>query len=191
MYKLCKTEQSAARQRAIENALLKKMDLVPFESITITELCEKINIPRKAFYRYFGSKEDALHGAIFHTMCDYKPYRESIADGNGTFLIDELENFFKFWIEKKKILDVLKKNNMFSILFEAAVTFPLNDFITIEKFLPKDSYNTRIRVFKFALSGLISLMVEWYEDGFIPSPREMAILAKRLLSNPLFSFPNN
>ena len=189
MYKLCKTEQSAARQRAIENALLKKMELVPFEAITITELCEKINIPRKAFYRYFDSKEDALYGAVFHTMCDYKPCRENVAESNGAFVVDELENFFVFWIEKKNILDVLKKNNMFSILFEAAVTFPINDFITTEKFLPSDSQNMRMRVFKFALSGLISLMIEWYEDGFSPAPREMAILAKRLLSNPLFSFP--
>ena len=188
MYKLCKTEQSAARQRAIEDALLKKMELVPFEAITITELCEKINIPRKAFYRYFDSKEDALYGAIFHTMCDYKPRRDSVSS-DGSFLIDELENFFAFWIEKKSVLDVLKKNNMFSILFEATVTFPINDFITTEKFLPGDSHNMRIRVFKFALSGLISLMIEWYGDGFTPAPREMAILSKRLLSNPLFSFP--
>lgn len=188
MYKLCKTEQSANRQRAIENALLSKMQLKPFEDITITELCEKISIPRKAFYRYFDTKDDALYGAIFHIMCDYKPCRENVADGNGAFLIDELENFFNFWIEKKEILDVLKKNNMFSVLFEAAVTFPIDDFVITKKFLPSDSDNIRIRVFKFALSGLISLMVEWYNDGFRPSPHEMAILSKRLLGNPLFSF---
>ncbi len=189
MYKLCKTEQSAARQRAIEDALLKKMERTPFEDITITELCEKINIPRKAFYRYFDTKEDALHGAIFHMMCDYTPYRESVSDGDSSFLVDELENFFSFWIDKKTVLDVLKKNNMFSVLFEAAVTFPINDFITTEKFLPSDNHNMRMRVFKFALSGLITLMIEWYSDGFTPPPREMAILSKRLLSNPLFSFP--
>ena len=44
MYKLCKTEQSARRQRKIEDCLLDIMRTKNFDDITITELCEIRNI---------------------------------------------------------------------------------------------------------------------------------------------------
>ena len=53
MYKLCKTEQSVRRQREIENCLFDILKEKKYDEITITELCERMNIPRKAFYRYF------------------------------------------------------------------------------------------------------------------------------------------
>ena len=37
MYKLCKTEQSAARQRLLESGLLEAMSLQRYEEISISE----------------------------------------------------------------------------------------------------------------------------------------------------------
>ena len=39
MYKLCKSEQSALRQREMEQQLLKMMETTRFEDITISDLC--------------------------------------------------------------------------------------------------------------------------------------------------------
>jgi AcrR family transcriptional regulator len=60
MYKMCKTEKSASRQRLIEQTLLELMKREPYDAITITSLCSELKMPRKAFYRYFDSKETAL-----------------------------------------------------------------------------------------------------------------------------------
>lgn len=38
---------------------------------TIMELCSWLDIPRKAFYRYFSSKEGALYALIDHTLMDF------------------------------------------------------------------------------------------------------------------------
>ena len=57
MYNLCKTEQSALRQRQIEDTLLSEMAVRRYEGISVSDLCQKSAIPRKAFYRYFSSKE--------------------------------------------------------------------------------------------------------------------------------------
>ena len=51
MYKLCKTEQSARRQRELEEGLLSAMKLWRYDEITISDLCEQMEIPRKAIYR--------------------------------------------------------------------------------------------------------------------------------------------
>ena len=71
MYKLCKTEQSAKRQRDIENCLLELLSTRRYEDVTITEICEKMNMPRKSFYRYFDGKEGVMQSLIQHTMMDY------------------------------------------------------------------------------------------------------------------------
>ena len=51
MYKLCKTEQSAQRQRELEYGLLDAMLVKNYEDISISDLCDHLQIPRKSFYR--------------------------------------------------------------------------------------------------------------------------------------------
>ena len=61
MYKLCKTEQSAQRQRQLEEGLLTAMRTKRYEEISISDLCDQMGIPRKSFYRYFFGTDGALH----------------------------------------------------------------------------------------------------------------------------------
>ena len=82
MYKLCKTEQSAQRQRQLEEGLLTAMKTKRYEEITISDLCEQMDIPRKSFYRYFSSKDGALHALIDHTLLDFEQHT-GILSGNA------------------------------------------------------------------------------------------------------------
>lgn len=70
MYKLCKIEESANRQRKIENVLIDMMQKQDFSKIKVNELCKRADIPRKTFYAYFDSKEDVLNALIEHTIYD-------------------------------------------------------------------------------------------------------------------------
>ena len=71
MYKYCKTEQSVQRQREMEKGLLDMMKYKQFEEISVSDLCDRLNIPRKSFYRYFSSKEGALHALLAHTLLEF------------------------------------------------------------------------------------------------------------------------
>ena len=51
MYKLCKTEQSAGRQRELEQGLLHLMLKNRYEDISVSDLCNFMKIPRNSFYR--------------------------------------------------------------------------------------------------------------------------------------------
>ena len=74
MYKLCKTEQSAARQRQLEQGLLQAMQTQRYEDISISDLCDRMGIPRKSFYRYFSGKEGALAALIDHTLMEFEQF---------------------------------------------------------------------------------------------------------------------
>ena len=186
MYKLCKTEQSVKRQREIENCLLKILFTKNFEEITITELCEKMNMPRKAFYRYFDSKEDALSALIDHSMSEYKGFVVDKSGESNRSLTAELEEYFIFWYGKRELLAALDRSNLIGNLIERTINYPVGDRISLAKFLPDDEKKVRERIFKFAFSGLVYTMISWYRDGFNVSTAEMAKTACRMFREPLF-----
>ena len=186
MYKLCKTEQSTKRQREIERVLFDIMMKKAYSDITVTELCDSLSMPRKAFYRYFDSKDDALYALIEHTMAEYNGFSFDSDKGKVRTLKREVEKYFDFWKEHKLLLDALYKNHMLEKIIEVSVSFPVNDMVSIKKFLPDDSDWARERVFKFAICGLVFQMLDWYRDDFKASTSDMARLACRTLSKPLF-----
>lgn len=186
MYKLCKTEQSTKRQREIENALLELMSKKQYPEISITELCEKLEMPRKTFYRYFDSKEDTLYALIEHTMSEYQSFPASPNQEGLRTLTGEIENYYKFWICHKPLLDALHKNDMLEKILEVSVSFPVKDMVSLKKFLPDDSEWAREKIFKFAVCGLCFQMLDWYKSGFKTSIADMARLSCRTLSKPLF-----
>ena len=116
MYKLCKTEQSAARQRQLEEGLLLTMAAMRYEDITVSDLCERIGVPRKTFYRYFDSKDGALHALLDHTLMQYEGFNAVYLSGEARTLQRELEQFFQFWVLHKDLLDALDKSDISGML---------------------------------------------------------------------------
>ncbi len=185
MYKLCKTEQSAQRQRKIEHVLLDMMIKKNYEDISITELCERLEIPRKTFYRYFDSKEGALYALIEHTMSEYVGFHQD-KQGKIRTLKNEIEQYYCFWYDHKYFLDAFSKNNMLEKIIEVSISFPVNDMVSFSKFLPDDTEWVRNKIFKFAICGLVFQMIDWYKDGFKISISDMSEISCRMLSKPLF-----
>ena len=186
MYKLCKTERATTRQREIEIGLLDALSHKRFEDITVSELCDSLGVPRKAFYRYFDGKEGALRALIDHTLTGFGGTASKYSEGRRRSLTRDIESFFLFWYEQKPLLDALEKSGLFSHLIDASLDFPINDMVSLEKFLPEDSESMRRSVFKFAICGLMYTMLSWYKSGFAESPHAMARSACRMLSRPLF-----
>ena len=138
MYKICKSEVSAARQREIERRLLELMGTKRYEDITVTELSDSMNMPRKAFYRYFDSKDDALCALIDHTMTEYSGFTVDRSSERNRSLKRELEEYFKFWISKKELLDALDRSGLVGTLIErnTDTQFPSTASITPSRLPP-------------------------------------------------------
>lgn len=193
MYKLCKTEESSRRQREIEGYLLSLMTVKNFEDISVMDICLGMNMPRKAFYRYFDNKDGALHALIDHTLMDFEPFNEAYERGRGKStarrqLKGELERFFVFWTlpEKKALLDGLEKSNLTGLLIQSSVDFSNSSFVNPAKFLPDESEWMRTELLQFAICGLMSITLSWYRGGFAESTSDMAAAAARMFSRPLF-----
>ena len=92
---VCFVQQSICRQRELEQGVLRIMTEQRYEDITVIDLCNGLNIPRKAFYRYFSSKEGALFALIDHTLMDFTV--DFFASGQDA-TYGTLERFFRFLV---------------------------------------------------------------------------------------------
>ena len=170
MYKICKTEQSANRQRELEMGLLNLMTERAYEDISISDLCLRLNIPRKAFYRYFSCKEGALQALIDHSLMEFNVIVEDRMD---------LTEFFNFWRSQKPLLDAISKNNLQNVFYSRI----------IESALREEHITSSAKVCKmnFILFGLMSMVLSWYQTGYRDSTKEMARIAKQVLTTPLIT----
>ena len=180
MYKICKTERSAKRQREIELAFLKLMETTPYNDISVTLLCQSIGIPRKAFYRYFDTKEDALLALIDHTLAEC----DTIVASNAP-LRTRVERVVLFVKRQKPLLDALDKNDLLGPLTSIAARSPACKPEFLANVFPNEPEWVRPTLACFAASGFIFLVIEWHKNGFDRTVSEMTDIAYRLLARPL------
>lgn len=186
MYKLCKTEQSAARQRELEEGLLRAMSHRHYDEISVSDLCDEMGIPRKSFYRYFSGKDGALHALIDHTLLSFEAYSlENGARAKGPYY-GNLERFFAFWLQQKPLLDALGRSSLSGELVMRTIHHALSDTGEPSLRAKKEDGKSWKHAITFCVCGLMSLVLDWHREGYALSPRQMSDIATRLLTEPLF-----
>ena len=182
MYKLCKTEQSTQRQRQLERGLLQLMQVKRYEEISISDLCERMQIPRKSFYRYFSSKDGALFALLDHTMLDF--YEGGFHSPNAGTAMGDLDRFFVFWYEKRELLDALQRSGLSGILVERATELARRERMMPDRMKKWTAHHQELAL-SFALCGLMSMILQWHHQGYPITPAEMTGIAASMLTKPL------
>lgn len=178
MAKICTNEKTASRQRWIENGLLELMQEQKFEDITVTALCLHLDLSRRSFYRYFNDIEDVLDSLMHRTFQEMPPL-------TGFFGISELTASYDFWLQRKALLSALIRSEMPGKLTEYTLKYV--DETVLKKSLNADLSELEIshEVSLFVVTGLASLLVSWYLEGFLKAPEQMARIAYRMLTAPI------
>ncbi len=181
MYKICQTEQTLQRQRQMEQGLLHLLQKKRFDDISVSDLCDYLHTPRKAFYRYFSSKEGALYALLDHTLMDFQ-FTELY--GKPGAALSELDRFFSFWYSNKELLDALERSSLSGILVERATGFALRERMMPRYMLTWDTNYQGIAI-SFAICGLMSMVIQWHHQKFQQTPEEMTKIAVTMLTSPL------
>ncbi len=186
MYKQCQSERSAARQHELEQGLLTLMATRDYEDISVTDICERMGIPRKSFYRYFSGKDGALMALLDHTLMSYETYSARYYNSEKRTIQGELEGCFRFWIDQKQLLDVLERNRMTAVLIQRCIHSVLCNNALPFRMLPKVMQEDQESIVMFAISGLMALVIRWHHGGYVETVEQMAATAVHLLCTPLF-----
>ena len=183
MYKFCKTEQSQQRQRELEQGLLEMMLHKQFEEVSVSDLCDRLQIPRKSFYRYFSSKEGALYALLDHTLLEF--YSTGSIEGlRGGTPIGDLERFFRFWKNHKQLMDAVQRSNLGGLLVERAVSLAKKEEL-MPGYVKDWEENLKDVAMSFVVCGLMSMVLQWHRENYNIPTDKMAKTAIQMLSRPL------
>ena len=185
MYKQCRTEQSAVRQLELEQGLLEAMSQQRYDEISVSDLCERMQIPRKSFYRYFSGKDGALHALIDHALMDYNSFEWTEHALEKRSPEWDMARVFDYWKYQKPLLDALERSGLSGILIQRAIGYTQTK-LELPLFLTRDDKKERDYITQFAVCGLMTLVVQWHHEGYPQSVQQMGHVALRLLSQPLF-----
>ena len=184
MYKLCKTEQSATRQRQLEQGLLQIMQIKRYEDISISDLCDRLCVPRKSFYRYFSGKDGALAALIDHTLMDFSHLLPVGSKAKNSTAASELDRFFRFWRERKSLLDALQRSGLSGMLVERSMSHAMQERLMPRYLNGLPDYMQELAM-TFCVSGLLALVIQWHHNGYREGVEEIVRVASMMLSKPL------
>ena len=185
MYKQCRTEQSAARQRELLIGLQQAMNQTHYDEITVSSLCDQMQIPRKSFYRYFSSKDGALHALIDHMLMDFEHQSELLSGGTLGDVHQDLRKFFEFWQQRRQLLDALERSSLSGVLVQRAISQAQNEYAPPRSQTDPQTRRIQSHAITFAICGLMSMVTRWHRSGYTQTPAEMAQIASTLLTKPL------
>ena len=179
MYKQCATEESAQRQRQLEQCLLELMLLTDFAHITISDICDRAGISRKSFYRYFGSKDDCLNALIDHAVIDGASYYlPNHTDRTAAWL--SAERFFRYWKEQAPLMDALTKNDLSTQLVHRMILYISQEEHDLGVLFHPRPDDTRERILFFS-AGVMTLVLDWHASGYRKSILQMSKILTDLI----------
>lgn len=176
MYRKCATEISVQHQKQVEQSLLELMKKMPYEDISVTQLCQAAGISRRVFYHLFNNKTDALYALIDHTILETESYHT----GNP----DQALRFFQYWQENASLLSALSKNDLISVLLERMIDIIVNEDYDVRNWLRTDNTKYGKDILIYNLCGAMGMTYNWYHSGYEKSPEEMAALLAQLTRLP-------
>jgi len=155
--RVLKTEESI--KKAFKDMLLE----MPYEKITVKELCERAIINRKTFYLHYDSIEDVLEEFQEEQSCEYF---DKIKDFDHIKEVDKLiKVFFEFSQEQGKFYEIIHCNSHYDYIHKKQtnkISIKSQDnFGSIKKF-DEDKQNI---ILSYLNSGILGSYRQWVSDG--------------------------
>lgn len=187
MAKLCQTEFANQRKELLENSLLNLLDSKRYQDITVKDICQEADIPRRTFYHYFDSKDDILDSFVENTMLNC--YLDVIFDlhQGDSHIRNSFVHIFRFWQgDNRKRLDALMKNGLESRLMSHALNWVRAEHVGI---LGTDDLDPKLVEIGLmvGVTDFFSLLFYWSRNGYQESPEQMAEYAIWVLPQAFYN----
>ncbi|MBR4290797.1 MAG: TetR/AcrR family transcriptional regulator [Oscillospiraceae bacterium] len=179
MYKHCNTEESARRQRQLEQCLLDLMADIPYSGITIGQICEQAGISRKSFYRYFDSKDGCLYALLDHTIMDCSTYCMPRADA-VQFELSLCIRIFEYWQQQTQLLNALERNGQSTHVLQRIIRYIITEEPEYARYMGIARSNVMEHIV-FTVSGIMGLVLTWHHTRYQKTAAQMGELLYQMM----------
>lgn len=183
MYKQCKSEKSAQRQKHIVRCLQMLLQEKSYDEISITELCRKAEVPRSVFYRYFADKDAVLWFAIDYMLDALLEIMLQINDSQQNW---QLTDYLTYWLvsfrENEVLWQIIESGSKHHVLLGQMVRHQTKMANPLYKVDFNNVETKRMIFFAYGMQGILDV---WRKLGYTQSEQEVARQLCNLLHTPL------
>ena len=148
-------------------ALLLRM---PYEEITVSDICRKADISRVSFYHYYDKKDDIL---IQFSDERFAEFFDNFTKLDSLTVEDLIIEMFKFLKKNSRQLTILRyaqKENILLEQFHSYGRYIFSNKLTAN--ILKDKDNPIL--IPFLVGGLFQVIMRWLDEGMVSSPESVA-----------------
>lgn len=143
-------------QRWLVSSLCELMEEIPYEKITIGQICGRADLSRQTFYNLFGSKDEILR---FGLRDAYEECFRGLADKETLAADDVVESFLDVVENTQALLDAIIKNDLGGILSEE-ISRCVGMFAG--RFVPTDEKDEMLPYMEALTAGALSGMLTFH-----------------------------
>ena len=159
-------------KRLLKDSLIDLLVDAPLQKITITKICERAEINRTTFYKYYSSE--------YELYCDIEnDFISALSENIENANIESLDNLLSLIKANSKMASVMLNNSSEEKLSQRIFSLPaVTGHINFKK-LEKSEQKEEILFFIF--SGAYALIKKWINTGFQRSPKEMSAILNKMI----------
>lgn len=184
--RVAKTDRRIAKTKKIfRKALLSLMEKIPYNKITVTDICNYADVNRNTFYYHYENIDVLLNEIISSTLEDIRKSAGDYDDDISVAVIKQCQAYKK----NADILTLLLVKN-FNITFARQILdmdCMHSEFIIMQKRTEIDS-ETAEMISSFVSVGGLSIICKWLQNGLKQSPEEIGNLIYSLIVEGVNNF---
>ena len=96
-----------------------------------------------------------------------------------------MEQVFSYWIWNRRLLSALSRSGLSGVLVQRAVEYT-KKMNRLPMLLTNMDSHMREYGNIFAVCGIMTIIVQWHQDGYVPDAKQMANMALQLFREPLY-----
>lgn len=176
----------ALTKNLLKNALVRLMKDQHISKISVRTLCDEASVNRSTFYAHFSDQYDLLYHVEQEVLENLKKYIDT-QDLTGSLPIStqSLGRILEYVKDNAELSKVLLSENC-DFTFQKDVV-QLAQLVTAHMNQSVDA-RTQDYIKEFGVTGCISVLQKWLQDGMIESTEKMTELIMQVLSQGVSSF---
>ena len=182
------TEAAVSRQLKIEECLLQNMAQLPYDRISVADLCRQMGISRRLYYTYFPDKDSCLISIIDRVV---RESIESLPDVpiNSDSMFTVTVAYLSYWREHADILDLVVRNNLKALIVERSFLYFKNHEQNVLNLLNTPQFKADDSILWLYVAIRYVVLWQWHENQYALSVEEMAAKYLRMLKQPIIQDP--
>lgn len=162
-------------KKVLRDSLFTLLETKSINQITVTELTKLADVNRSTFYIYYTDVYDMME-KIKQEI--YTVFYETVVDSVADFTSPEgavsyISRFLEYCRDNVNVCRFIMRNDCNNQLAELIIT-AIRSIVPDSENVFDKKYDPRYYLTTFALNGMLSVVLEWMNDGMEVSPTDIA-----------------